>query len=406
MSKLIEIHILKSHPAACLNRDGLNQPKNLYFGGVERSRISSSASKLACRLACKAEFPIVFGGERTRLTVEPLIEMFQKQGVSLAKATSGAISISQALGTVDTYGEPQTVVFLQPSALQKIVDATLTLVNSLPETSVDASAETSAETSVESSEKIENNKPKAKSEKAKSEKAKSKKAKAKKAKSTKIDKDIEKIVKSVLKQTGFNDAFDIPLGGRMMASAPELTVEGAVAYSQVFTTHEIEPQFDFYTAMEERQKQSKVGCASMGHNGFTSGTFYGYVAVNLSMLADSEHLGGEPMTIQDRQLAVATFVKNAIISNPSAKKNSFNASTLPEYVLVIVREGSLINNGDAFENPIQANGEGFMKPSIQRLEDFWTNKKERYSLKNILQEIRISETNLDTLIADISKHVI
>jgi CRISPR system Cascade subunit CasC len=46
---LLELHIIQSFSATNLNRDDLNNPKEAWFGGVRRARISSQAFKRAVR---------------------------------------------------------------------------------------------------------------------------------------------------------------------------------------------------------------------------------------------------------------------------------------------------------------------------------------------------------------------
>jgi CRISPR system Cascade subunit CasC len=61
---LIEIHAIQNHSPANLNRDDLGAPKTCYFGGVQRSRISSQSIKRSIRIS--REFEQLLGGVRTR----------------------------------------------------------------------------------------------------------------------------------------------------------------------------------------------------------------------------------------------------------------------------------------------------------------------------------------------------
>jgi CRISPR system Cascade subunit CasC len=69
----IELHILHSFPPSNVNRDDLNQPKDGYFGGRRRARVSSQCFKRAIRTnPIFATTTQVENGDRTRLIVREL----------------------------------------------------------------------------------------------------------------------------------------------------------------------------------------------------------------------------------------------------------------------------------------------------------------------------------------------
>src|SRR5260370_22198483 len=79
--RLIELHILQSFPVSCLNRDDVGSPKTAVFGGVNRARLSSQSLKRAIREYAQDNLPHArFGGERTKLIVEPLAEALKRHG--------------------------------------------------------------------------------------------------------------------------------------------------------------------------------------------------------------------------------------------------------------------------------------------------------------------------------------
>jgi CRISPR system Cascade subunit CasC len=49
-ARYIDIHVLQTVPYANLNRDDLGSPKTVFYGGVERTRVSSQCWKRATRL--------------------------------------------------------------------------------------------------------------------------------------------------------------------------------------------------------------------------------------------------------------------------------------------------------------------------------------------------------------------
>ena len=49
--QFIDVHVLQPVPPSNLNRDDTGSPKSAYYGGVQRSRVSSQAWKRATRKA-------------------------------------------------------------------------------------------------------------------------------------------------------------------------------------------------------------------------------------------------------------------------------------------------------------------------------------------------------------------
>jgi CRISPR system Cascade subunit CasC len=50
VAKIAEVHVIQNLPPSSLNRDEDGRPKSVWYGGVERLRISSQAQKRAMRL--------------------------------------------------------------------------------------------------------------------------------------------------------------------------------------------------------------------------------------------------------------------------------------------------------------------------------------------------------------------
>ena len=98
----LELHILQSVPVACLNRDDLGSPKTAVFGGVQRARVSSQCWKRAIREYSSEILPQRFQGERTRLIVEPLRDIFVgKHGIDEETALSKAKELAEAVAKFD-----------------------------------------------------------------------------------------------------------------------------------------------------------------------------------------------------------------------------------------------------------------------------------------------------------------
>lgn len=98
--------------------------------------------------------------------------------------------------------------------------------------------------------------------------------------------------------------------------------------------------------------------------GFNSSTLYRYATVNVDALKDQ---------LQDANAAVegvAAFVDAFIKSMPSGKQNAFANHTLPEDIVIVLRDSQPISAADAFENPIKRkDGVSVSRQGIERLSD-------------------------------------
>ena len=183
----------------------------------------------------------------------------------------------------------------------------------------------------------------------------------------------KKIKSAAAKALGakLKDAADIALFGRMVATDHSLTVEGAAMFSHALSTHRADNDIDFYTAVDDLQREDptiededRAGSGMMGTLEFTSAVYYRYVGLNLGLLEDDKHLGA--LSPKDRRAVVDTFLRAAALAVPGARKNSMNAHTLPGYVLGLVREkGQPLQLVNAFEKPVSSKS-GLMEPQSVR----------------------------------------
>ena len=99
MKTFVEIHVLQNYAPSNLNRDDTGAPKDAFFGGRRRARISSQCLKRAVREHCKGKNADWFAN-RTKRIMDDLKErlapkLSQKKGFSnekLEKAIEAAIS--------------------------------------------------------------------------------------------------------------------------------------------------------------------------------------------------------------------------------------------------------------------------------------------------------------------------
>lgn len=321
MTTYVEIHAIQTVPPSCINRDDTGAPKTATYGGVTRARVSSQAWKSAIRDDFNHRLnPKDIGIRSTQIVSEIAKSIVELEpaladsaidlGVAAMEAVGFKKPVAKTRGKNKTQGDPETgyLVFLS----QRQIDA-------LAKAAVDASSEPDP---------------------------------GKAMKAAKV-KDLVNADHSV----------DIALFGRMIANST-LSVDAACQVAHALSVHEAEPQFDFYTAVDDARARDEdevdAGAGMMGTVGFVSATFYRYAAINVDQL--ELNLGSR----EAAQRAVVAFLQGFIESMPTGKINAFANATRPAAVLVTVAEGQPTSLVEAFEDPVRADS-GFVKPAIARL---------------------------------------
>ncbi len=354
--KLIELHILQSFPVSCLNRDDVGAPKTAVFGGVQRARLSSQSLQRAIREHAADLLPERFAGERTKLIVQPLVEALKRHGVAEEKtAWEHAKNIADKLAKLDSKAKDDdakvgTLTFLAPSEINAIAQQVAELLKNDPKS-----------------------------------------------------KEYEKSLDKFCKKAALLDGADIALFGRMVASLPSLTLEGAAMFGHALSTHKSDNDLDFYSAVDDRKsKEDDAGAGMIGTLEFSSAVYYRYAALNLDLFADEAHLA--KLSDEERRQVVDTFIRSTLMAVPGARKNSMNAHTLPGYVLGTYKsKGQPVQLVNAFESPVRAKG-GLLDASVEALKNEHAKLKETWGLV-CDTEVAIPDTNLNAFCEALKKHV-
>lgn len=144
-------------------------------------------------------------------------------------------------------------------------------------------------------------------------------------------------------------AIDVALFGRMVADDAALNVDAAVQVAHALGVHAAVPDFDFYTAVDDLQRQDEeTGAGMIGTVEMMSSTLYRYATVNVDQLV--HNLGSVEAAVRAVQAFATTFVETL----PTGKQNTFASHTLPEVVSVAVRDRRPVSYVNAFERPIEA----------------------------------------------------
>lgn len=309
MSFFIEFHLIQNFAPANLNRDDTGSPKDAIFGGQRRARVSSQCFKRAMRLAAQQHDLVApeHRGTRTKKLRDLLLERLTGRDASEAAGKIESALAAAGLRLKED-GKTEYLLFLgnaEITAFAALIDQHW---DDLP---VAAPA---------------------------GEKKGKKEAKA--------DAPAEVVKKAKALLDG-GKAVDVALFGRMLADLPEVNQEAACQVAHAISTHRVEREFDYFTAVDDQGGPDETGAGMIGQVEFNSATFYRYAVVDVrKLLANLQH---------DKELTLAAleaFAQAMVRAIPSGKQNSFAAHNAPEFVGVSLRHGSPLNLANAFEKPV------------------------------------------------------
>ena len=327
----IEFHLIQNFAPSNLNRDDTNNPKDCDFGGVRRARISSQCIKRATREhPIFAEITAVPSGTRTRYMTRLIVEALTEAGKPAGTAQVVAEAFASQYCKMDNKEKDRTSVLIYLSTGE--VDA---ICKGLLNNWEDIVAESDP------------------------------------LKSKGLESLAKDIFKSTKNRTG---APDIALFGRMLAEKPELNLDAACQVAHAISTHRVNMEMDFFTAVDDLSTDEETGAGMMGVTGFNSACFYRYARIDWKQLV--ENLDGD--TILSRR-TVEGFLRASALAVPSGKQNSFAAQNPPDFLLAVVRQdGQCWSLANAFETPVYPGRSGLVNVSIESLDCYWGQIKRAY----------------------------
>ncbi len=158
---------------------------------------------------------------------------------------------------------------------------------------------------------------------------------------------------------------DIALFGRMLAEQPGRNTDGACQVAHPISTHKVNMEMDFYTAVDDLNPEEETGAGMMGVVGFNSACFYRYALVDRDQLArnlarKTERKNGdwaqelEREDYREADKVINAFLEAMVYAIPTGKQNSFAAQNLPSFGLFVRRRrGVPISLANAFARPVR-----------------------------------------------------
>ena len=304
----VDIHVLQTVPPSCVNRDDTGSPETAVYGGVRRARVSSQAWKRAIRVAFREMYTPDDLAVRTRRIVN-LVKSHIEAISTGENSEEAAVKALEAAGLkiekLKRYDEPGVEALFFMS---------------------DSQAKALAHIAVNEPEKLKD----------------------------------KEACRSALKD---NPSVDQALFGRMVASDPSLNYDAAAQVAHAISTHRVQNEFDYFTAVDDLSPKDDAGAGHLGTVEFNSSTLYRYATVNVEELFLS--LG------ESTAAAVRNFVDAFVYSMPTGKQNTFANRTLPELVYVTVRCDQPVNFAGAFEQPVPVDSMGgYVASSVKRMTEY------------------------------------
>lgn len=309
MKTLIEIHALQNFAPSNLNRDDTGAPKDALFGGTRRARVSSQCLKRSVRVYFKDQnkdwvadrTKRIVGALKKRMSAK-LKDQKSFTEENLVKAIELAVS---SLGSnkkvkVDKEKKTDVLLFLSPreiDSLEKVItDSFSDFLKAKPSDQV-----------------------------------------------------VKSLNDAVDGENKSRLSVDVALFGRMLAVMPEKNQYAACQVAHAISTHSVEREFDFYTAVDDLKPEDTAGADMMGTVEFNSACFYRYAVVDWEKLVANLQ--------SDRELAgkgLRAFLEGFVVAEPTGKQNTFAAHNPPEFVAVSVRRNTApCNLANAFETAIR-----------------------------------------------------
>jgi len=374
----LDIHAIQSLPPSNINRDDTGSPKTAVYGGVRRARVSSQAWKKAMRDYFKDKADNGYLGVRSKriveyvakkiLEIDETLSFEEAEKKSLEAFTSAGFTVTEEnkLPTLFFLGDRQASDFAR-AAVDNVKDAAILHKIIKDNVSIDIAL---------FGRMI-------------------------------ADKDLNRVISKENKKSK-----KIIDNGENEISSISLNEDASAQIAHAISTHGVQTEFDYFTALDDLSKDAKPGVAMIDTIEYNSSTLYRYGNVALH-----EFYHQMKENKEETKKAIILFVEAFLKSLPSGKINSFANQTIPSSVVVSLRKDRPVSLVSAFETPIKKklSQEGYVNESIeamfkeyqkiQRFVDkpeisFYLNLSEGHVLEGAKEEI-----NLSNLLNDLGKEL-
>jgi CRISPR system Cascade subunit CasC len=338
---IVDVHILQTVPPSNLNRDDTGSPKTAQYGGVRRARVSSQAWKRATRVAFAQLLDRAELGVRTKRVVELLADRIttlapelEERATDLAAQTLKAVGVLKASDQANKEEAPANKKAAAESSYLLFFSARQ--LDNLAEAAIAAAQ---ADEQFTQALKAHN-------------------------------------VKALANR---DHSVDVALFGRMVADVKDINVDAAAQVAHAISVHPVDNEYDYFTAVDDRKEAvDESGAGMIGTVEFNSATLYRYATVDVDRLRDNL---GDPLAVRR---ALEAFLRAFATSMPTGKQNTFANHTLPDAVVVILRDTQPINFAGAFEEPVTDGlTTGRVRMAADRLAEYAAEVERAYGVRPV-----------------------
>jgi CRISPR system Cascade subunit CasC len=358
MKALLEIHVLQNFAPSNLNRDDTGSPKDAYFGGVKRGRVSSQSLKRAMRMYFKTENLLDEKnlGIRTKRFLGSFVARLKDSGKDEKESSLAVQNAITAMGTAKNFKfdskRPELTEYLFPLG-EKEIQNLLEVIKS----NWDVLAKEEAKVSKDLKKKLEN---------------------------------------AWADSSEGSNAVDIALFGRMLANLPEKNQFAACQVAHAISTHAIKHDEDFYTAVDDLKPDDNAGADMLGTVEFNSACYYRYAVIDLEQLNKNLQLDTELV-----EAGIKAFLHAIVYALPTGKQNTFAAHQAPSLIGSSVRKNASARSlANAFEKPVRVSQDGWLTASAMSLVKEWHELEEVFGQGGVHKLINRTDASLEKTILE------
>lgn len=280
MSRFIQLHLLTAYPPANLNRDDQGSPKTAKMGGYDRLRVSSQSLKRTWRTSDL--FRTAMGdhlGTRTKLLGLDVYNKLIAGNIKEKDAKEWSKSIAGIFGALKKEDKSDPLAEIEIEQLVHVSPAERHAISALTDKLI-----------------AEQRAP-------------------------------EKEELNLLRSD--EQAVDIALFGRMLASNPKYNIEAACQVAHAISVHPVVIEDDYFTAVDDLNSGLEaMGASHIGETRFAAGLFYTYICINRELLI--KNLDGNEVLVNK---AIRALTEAAVKVAPEGKQNSFASRAYASFVL-------------------------------------------------------------------------
>jgi len=375
---LIELHLIQNHAPSNLNRDDTGSPKEAFFGGQRRARISSQCLKRSIRKSPIFREAI---GDESAFRTKRLYARVELALRELGLDDDQAEKLARHVGVLGS-GKKQE---------REAEDAAKAA--AAPQDAAKSTAKPARKKKKELKEG-ESESPNAETKQLIFFGSEEVRAIARVLKELSGDKydGLDKVPPSELEQAIAKKLHpkdqtkpvipvDIALFGRMTTSDAFEDVAASVQVAHAISTNKLDHEFDYYTAVDDLKDAAAgddAGAGMMGDVEFNSSCYYKYFSIDWDSLV--QKVGDSELA----KAAVAAFIRAAALTTPSGKQNSFAAHNPPDFVMVECKPRKVpLSYANAFVDPIVPRGRNdLVSESISKLASYMGMVGKVYALES------------------------